>query len=570
MTKNQNSKIRPIYLFFTPDRTEIDERQLVKKPVDWPNYAKGKQDYDTVENERGSTSIRDLLHVVFKRKLQFILFFLAVMCTVTIGSFLQESIYETSAQLLIKIGRESIVNPAMGDMRPIINYDREERINSEIEIIKSHSLAQLVASDIGPTVIYPELNNVKQGLIDSLKSYIKIQVLKKPIEILTTEEKTKLLLEKATEEIKKNISVEPVPKTNIVKISYRNNDPGITAEVTNRLAENYIDYHLQIHRTPQIGSFLENQTNMLKNKYLESEEQLKKLKEQNKIISLQEERTLILNQVADLQTELNKSQSQLQENENRIESLRRQAKNITKYSSQERISNPNRNLINNLEEKLIELKVKKNDLDNKYTDIGTAGTIKSKLASNIDDEIQLVNQKLKEINEKNDKKESFDFNPLYQSLHEKLMHAEAEINPITAKIESQKNQLDEYRRQLNTLNLIETKIDQVEQQVDVDKDNYRLYLKKYEESQIEDKLDKARISSVKLLEQARIPSQPISPKKMLNLILGLILAVFGGFGLIFLFEYFNDRLEKIEDFEKVLDLPILATIPELKKKKYKN
>ena len=56
---------------------------------------------------------------------------------------------------------------------------------------------------------------------------------------------------------------------------------------------------------------------------------------------------------------------------------------------------------------------------------------------------------------------------------------------------------------------------------------------------------------------------------MLNLILGFTLAVFGGFGLVFLVEHFNDRLEKIEDFEEILNLPILATIPELKKKKYK-
>ena len=77
----------------TSSSTEIDERQLVKKPVDWPNYAVGKHDYIEAEKESESASLRDILNVVFKRKWQFILFFLAVMCTVTIGSFLQESIY---------------------------------------------------------------------------------------------------------------------------------------------------------------------------------------------------------------------------------------------------------------------------------------------------------------------------------------------------------------------------------------------------------------------------------------------------------------------------------------------
>ena len=548
---------------------EIDKNQLSRNLIERYNYDSGKLDFEASEKESESTSIRDILHVVFKRKSQFILFFLSVMCTVTIGTFLSKPVYNATSQVLIKMGRESIYTPTMGNAAPIVNYNQEERINSEIEIIKSRSLAEQVALELGPTSIYPELNNVEPGLIDRIKKYVKIKLLKKNEKELTPEEIKMTQLEAATNIIIKNTTVEPVPKSNIVKISYENNSPDITAKVTNRLAEKYIDYHLEINRTPQIASFLSNQTNMLRNKYEESEEQLKKLKEKNKIISLQEERTLILKQFADLQTEINKSQSQLQETENRIESLRGQAKNITKYSSQESKSNPNRGLIDNLEAKLIELEVKKNDLDTKYTDIGTAGTIKSRLAGNIDDEIKLVKQKIKEINEKNAKKETFDYNPLYQSLHERLMRDEAEIGPIKAKIESQKNQLEEYRRQLNTLNLIETKMDQLEQQVEVDKANFRLYLKKYEESQIEEELDKARISSVTLLEPARIPLNPISPKLMLNLILGFTLAVFGGFGLVFLVEHFNDRLEKIEDFEEILNLPILATIPELKKKKYK-
>ena len=549
---------------FKSRSVENGEKPLIEKDVAWNDYAIGK-DHETADDKSEGVSLRDILYIIFKRKNQFVLFFLAVMCTVIIGTYVVEPIYEASAQVLIKIGRESISNPAMGDMKPIINYDREERINSEIEILKSHSLAKQVVLELGPTVIYPDLLNDKPSLLDKIKKYVKINILKKPEKVLSAEEKSNLMLEVATADLLNNTNIEPVQKANLVKISFINNNPITTAKVTNLLAEKYIDYHLEVHRTPQIATFLADQTNALKSKYLESEELLKKLKEKNQVISLQEERTLILRQVSDLQTELNKSQSELQETENRIESLKNQTKTIPKYNPQENRSYPNGDLTGNLEKRLIELEVKKKELDTQYTNTGKAGIIKNRLVSNINDEIMLVKQKIKEIEGKKSERDNFSFNPLYQSVHEKLLKDEAEIGSIKAKIEMQKNQIEEYRKKLNTLNLIKTQIDQMEQQNEVDKDNYRLYLKKYEESLIDEKLDKARISSVTLLEPANVPLQPISPKKMLNIILGLALAIFGGFGLVFLLEHFNDRLEKIEDFEKVLKLPILATIPELRK-----
>lgn len=569
----ENTRGESRHELFVPDplqsvksrSVENGKKPLAEKVVVRNDYTIGKNDYEAVEDKSEGTSIRDILYIIFKRKSQFILFFSVVMCTVIIGTYVVDPVYEASAQVLIKIGRESISNPAMGEMRPIINYDREERINSEIEMIKSHSLAKQVVLELGPTVIYPDLQNDKPSLLGKIKKYVKINVLKKSEKVLSAEDKSKLMLEVATADLLKNTNIEPVQKANIVKISFMNNNPLITAKVTNLLAEKYIDYHLEVHGTPQIASFLKDQTNILKNKYLKSEEKLKEIKEKNQVISLQEERTLILKQVADLQTESNKSQSELQETGNRIESLKNQTKTIPKYNPQENRSNPNGDLTDNLEKRLIELEVKKKELDTQYTNTGKAGIIKSRLVSNIDDEIKLVKQKINEIEGKKSARDNFSFNPLYQSVHGKLLKDEAEIGSIKSKIEMQKKQIEEYRKQLNTLNLIETQIDQMRQQVEVDKENYRLYLKKYEESLIDEKLDKARISSVTLLEPAGVPLQPISPKKMLNFILGFTLAVLGGLGSVFLLEHFNDRLEKIEDFEKVLNLPILATIPELRK-----
>ena len=43
------------------------------------------------------SSLRDFLYVLFKRKVQILLFFFATVCTVTIGTFLMKPTYEATS-----------------------------------------------------------------------------------------------------------------------------------------------------------------------------------------------------------------------------------------------------------------------------------------------------------------------------------------------------------------------------------------------------------------------------------------------------------------------------------------
>ena len=149
------------------------------------------------------SSLRDLLHVLFKRKTQIILFFLATVCTVTVATFYMKPTYETTSQILVKIGRENLYVPTVPNSgnNPVVNINREEQLNSEIEILKSPSLAEAVVKKLGPTTIYQGLKNQKQSVLKTLYSKGQNQ--------LSPEQAAVLKLEK-------DLKAEAVKKSNVI------------------------------------------------------------------------------------------------------------------------------------------------------------------------------------------------------------------------------------------------------------------------------------------------------------------------------------------------------------------
>jgi uncharacterized protein involved in exopolysaccharide biosynthesis len=120
------------------------------------------------------SSLRDFLHVLFKRKVQILLFFFATVCTVTIGTFLMKPTYEATSQILVKIGRENLYVPTVPNSgnNPVINVNREEQLNSEIEILKSPSLATEVVKALGPGTLYRGIGRPESRLFGESEAII--------------------------------------------------------------------------------------------------------------------------------------------------------------------------------------------------------------------------------------------------------------------------------------------------------------------------------------------------------------------------------------------------------------
>jgi len=68
--------------------------------------------------------------------------------TVTVASFLTTPVYESEASILVKIGREYMNRPEIGNNAPIMSLNQEEVINSEIQILKNRDLIEKVIATL--------------------------------------------------------------------------------------------------------------------------------------------------------------------------------------------------------------------------------------------------------------------------------------------------------------------------------------------------------------------------------------------------------------------------------------
>ena len=421
----------------------------------------------------------------------------------------------------------------------MVSTNRDNQINSEIEILKSRSLAQDVITALGPKTIYEEIGQPRSGILAS---------------ILHRDAKPQDPAKTALLKLQKNMEIQDVSDSGIIEVYFRHTDPQIAATVLNEMAKYYLERHLSVHKSVRSHAFFRQQADHLQDKLSRDEARLQALKEKYNVTSLEEQQRLLLSKITDLRSELDRTMSQIVETQSRVAHLQMQLEKTPETISESQDVNRNTALINTLESRLVELQLSKKQLLAKYAD-------DNRLIQSVNEEIEMVKQKLTEQEGERYGTTHWEINPTFQHLQQELHDSKADLKSLKAKRGIQSTQLQEYQQDLVRLNGIEIEYRQRQQEVEVDRKNYHLYLTKFEESRISKAMDSEKITSVTLIEPVQVPIKPVSPRKSLNLALGLLLGTFGSLVLAFFLHYLDDSLETVESVENCLDVPVLISIP---------
>jgi uncharacterized protein involved in exopolysaccharide biosynthesis len=153
---------------------------------------------------------------------------------------------------------------------------------------------------------------------------------------------------------------------------------------------------------------------------------------------------------------------------------------------------------------------------------------------------------------------------LFSKLQEELLHNEAEQRALRSRADAEVAKLAEVQKRLAALDRIDVEFSHLQQQLQMDQQNYKLYLTKFEESRISKAMDAEKIASIRVIEPAQTPRSSLNTKLNMKLLLGLLFGLVGGIALALFLEFLGGRLDTTEDVERYLDLPVLASIPQLR------
>ncbi|MDT8716515.1 capsular biosynthesis protein [Clostridium sp. 19966] len=67
--------------------------------------------------------------------------------------------------------------------------------------------------------------------------------------------------------------------------------------------------------------------------------------------------------------------------------------------------------------------------------------------------------------------------------------------------------------------------------------------------------------NVQILDEAKLPTSPDSPKPLLNMMIAFLLGLMLSIGLLFLLEYMDNTVKTEEEIEKLCGVPVIGIIP---------
>src|SRR5688572_10530449 len=100
---------------------------------------------------------REITAVIRRQSRLFAAVFIATSVLLGLAIVLQTPQFESTALLLVKVGRELIYTPQVGDQPSISSRDKQTVINSEVAIMRAEPVVLGVVKSVGLEKLYPDL-----------------------------------------------------------------------------------------------------------------------------------------------------------------------------------------------------------------------------------------------------------------------------------------------------------------------------------------------------------------------------------------------------------------------------
>jgi uncharacterized protein involved in exopolysaccharide biosynthesis len=495
------------------------------------NNANNQGGYGGGGGQDGGEQIRDILHVIFKRKKLILLLFLAVALPGIVATALQKPSYLASAMVMISSQRSnSELQPT--DLTRLAEMKlNESLVNSEVHLVKSRELVERVVR---------ELSRSDDGTMRvSGQSYGK-QVLS----------------------LRNKLSVVPVKGSNVIRIDFKSAEADQAARVVNRVVDEYLAYHAEVHGTQSamLPQFYEEQKRDLDKELREAEQALLAFTYETGLVAPADEISLSMRAQNEVRGTLREVATTISGTRESLEVLREQIAEqpeLVKQAQSLEVSPT----VKQLSTHLTDRRVDRVGLLQKYTEADRLARDNAQEINELESELEAeVAQRPTVV-----ANELIRINPLRENLLREMLQKESRLREMSARQATLEEEERELGGRLLQLRKDAMEYEALQQEVKLRRDSYDLYLKRAQEARISQAMDKQRLVNVQVVQRPALPLPRADANQVtlsLSLIAGLLVGIAGAFGR----EYMSRSLRSEYDVQRHLGLPLLASIGDVEKR----
>jgi uncharacterized protein involved in exopolysaccharide biosynthesis len=474
-------------------------------------------------------TLRELAMVLFRQRRVFVCVSGVVMAGAVLYVFAGDR-YQANMKVMVRPGRADA--PVSAQENAPIDLTRlaitEEELNSEVELLRDDEVLHKVV--------------IQNGLGG-----------RDWFHIFRLGEGAEERIERAARRLAKKLKVEPMKKTNLIKISYSSENPQQAAKVLQSVANAYLEKHTVVHRPSGEVRFFEQQTDDSRRQLEEAKTRLLQFAAQHKVVQAAQERDLVLNKLSDLDASYRQTRIDLTETVQRVQELEQQLKNLPERTTTQMRTADNPELLKALKSGLLDLQLKRTQLLTKFEP-------SHRLVQEIEQQIMQAQSAIAAESMAPVRDETTDKSAQYEWAKSELEKGQVQLKGLQARAAATGVQEVAYRAMANQLGEDAITQDDLQNTEKAAEDTYLLYLKKREDARMADALDQRGIANVAITEQPAAPALPLWSTWAI-LMVGLAAAGTAGTGAAFAADHLDPAFRNPEDVIAYLNSPVLASLP---------
>jgi polysaccharide biosynthesis transport protein len=492
----------------------------------------------TQDGALSSFGLREHLTTIFRHKRKLFTIVVVAAIVAGIGSFLMPGIYKAEVRLLMQSSRASFpMNTSLtGQVLIPPEIIQKDDVATEVQIFTSPVMLEKLVDELGVERVLAGMRS-RWDVLAAFQSRFGRSASPEDLRY------------QAVQELRSALNVEGVRQTHVFIATLDSPDPNFAAEALNALVDIYLDHQLIIRKGKSSREFFDEQTSEMRLDLSETELRLQTFKDKWNIVSIEDQKRHLLQQATHTEAALRETQVAVAEADVRIANLKERL-----AGQQEAIPLTNVSERNPLHDQLKNrLMLMELEYSQYVPDSPAAGDLKREMAA--------IRAQLQAESVKVTGAATSGVNQTYQDLKKTLVMEEGRRESLRPRLAELGKQVKAYRDSLNTLDQRELGLQGLMREVKVKQEALDLYLKKEEESRLNDKLDRKGVSNVTPIEYAAVPQKPTRPRKLLNLLIGLFMGLIGGVGVSYVAEYMRRSFVTREEVQERLSRPVIASLP---------